>query len=740
MSVLELREVVVEIGDARLLDGVTLEIAPGRVCALVGANGAGKTTLLDAVCGEIASTAGEVLVDGRPVTRRVGTAPPRDVGRVFQGSPLPETLTVSEVAVLATGDRGAADRLMGRFGLRVHATTFVAELSTGMRRILDLAVAAAREPRLLILDEPASGLAPSEVDELAAILLRWRDETGGSILIVEHDTGLLRRVADEVVVLNAGQVIGTGSPEEMLGGHAAARLRVRNPADEGFKDALARVASDAEPPAPPVKRTVSTWTLMRLGLREFAAGMSAVLILGVLNRVMKVELGISLLVVAAVLASYNLAAPIALPIGHMSDHRPILGRRRGPYIVGGACLAGFAVALAPYVGDMLQRGITPFSVLVGVLLFTVMGVGMYGAGSVYFALLADMVPPAERGHAASIVYFELMAGIFAGVALTGSVLDDDASGIKTLFALAGVLIVAFTSVAVWGQERKALERGPYEPDPAGHVRFRDAVGSIARMSQARRFFVFMIAATLFLFLQQAVLEPFGGEVLGLNVRQTSAFNGMMTAGILLGMWIGGRPVAERWGYMRLARIGLVGSVFSFAFLTFAAATASAPPSWISIFGIGVAMGLFNVAALALMMGMADAKRTALFMGAWTMAHSLADGAAVAGGGLIFEVAHRVLDSVPGGYATVFAIEAVGLACCIPLLSGIDPRRFAQEAGLEEATIAAPVAVPAPVEPVPVEAASANGRPSTPRRQKAAAAKGSGSRGKTPSRKPARRVE
>jgi BCD family chlorophyll transporter-like MFS transporter len=687
--VLRVAEAVVTAGEARLLDGVSIEVDPGRIVAIVGANGAGKTTLLDAISGEVPLTSGKITVGHEVGVRKPGAPPSAHVGRVFQGSPLPGTLTVGEVATLATGSRDRAAALLKRFGLAVHATSFVTELSTGMRRILDLAIATSKDPKLLLLDEPASGLAPSEVEQLAGLLLAWRDRTGGSVVIVEHDMVLLRLVADEVVVLDAGRVVATGDTDTTLSGRPSARARVKRPDDADFRQALARVSADAEAPTPPVRRTVSTWTLLRLGLREFAAGMASVLILGVLNRVMKVELGISLLVVAAVLSTYNLAAPIALPVGHLSDTRPIFGRRRVPYIVGGACLAGLAVALAPYVGDILADGVNLLTVVVSVALFVVMGVGMYGAGSVFFALLADMTPPPERGHAAAIVYTELMAGIFAGVALTTSVLDNEAGGLKTLFALAGVLIVVLTTIATWGQERTAARRGLEPPDPATAVRFRDAFGSIVGMSQARLFFAFMVAATIFIFLQQAVLEPFGGEVLGLNVRQTSAFNGMMTAGILLGMWLGGRPWAVTIGYLKLARVGLIFAALAFGGLAAAAATSSLPPSWFAIFGIGVSTGVFNVATLALMMGMADARRTALFMGSWTMAHAIADGTAVAGGGVFFEVFRAVWDSVPGGYATVFAIEAIGLAACIPLLARINPARFREEAGLGASDAAAP---------------------------------------------------
>jgi BCD family chlorophyll transporter-like MFS transporter len=426
---------------------------------------------------------------------------------------------------------------------------------------------------------------------------------------------------------------------------------------------------------------VSTWSLLRLGLREFSAGMAAVLILGVLNRVMKVELGISLLAVAVILASYNLAAPIALAIGHRSDTHPIMGRRRTPYIIGGAAVTGVTVAAAPHVAGRLANGLDPGSVILALALFVVMGIGMYGAGTVFFALIADLAPPPERGHAASIVYFELMAGILAGVALTASVVDTQADGLTTLFALAGLLIVALTTIAVWGQEDRVDPEALSRPEEA--VPFRVAFGSIAQMSQARLFFGFMVATTLFLFLQQAVLEPYGGDVLGLDVRQTASFNAVMTIGILIGMVWAGKSTAQQLGHKRVASFGLVAAALGFGWLALAANAGSQPPSWLSIFVIGLASGMFNVSVLALMMGMADARRTALFMGAWTMAHALADGLATAGGGVVYDIASRFVSSEGAAYGLVFGVEAVGLLACLPMLRAIDPERFAAQAAAYE---------------------------------------------------------
>lgn len=676
MSLLTLEDVVVRIGDARLLDGVDLTVDAGRITALVGANGAGKTTLLDVVSGTMPSTSGRVELGGKPITFANGRPAP-GVARVFQGSPMPDTLTVAEVVLLVAKTQSKAGEVMARFGLTEHAGSFVAELSTGMRRVLDLALTTIDRPALLLLDEPGAGLAPSEVEHLAELVLRWRDDTGGAVLVVEHDPTFLRRIADDVVVLDSGRVVANGAPDEMLDRRGTARPRMASPTDDTFRSTLGRVTSGAVPAAPLLRRSVSTWTLLRLGLREFAGGLISVLILGVLNRVMKVELGINLAIIAAILASYNLAAPIALAVGHRSDTKPIFGKRRIPYILGGTALSSLALVLAPHLAGRLAEGITLPVVLLGVLLFVLLGVGTYSSGAVFLALLGDVVPERERGNAISIVYFELVLGVIAGVILSGSLLDGEAGGLGTLFAVAAAVVFALTTFGVWGMEPDVSADDAIVQQE--HVPVLTAVRRIAAMPRARQFFVFMTLATVFLFLQQAVLEPFGGEVLGLDVRTTNAFNAVQMVGVLVAMVLGGRGIADRMGHKKVAGIGLWVASASFGLLTFAALTESAPPSWFAILGLGLGMGLFSVAGLALMVNMADHRHAALFMGFWTLARAIADGISTAGGGAIFEGAGLLAGGDGGAYAAVFAVEALGLIVCVALLRRIEVGSFQREA-------------------------------------------------------------
>lgn len=664
----------VRIGEHQLLSGIDLDLQAGRIVCVVGPNGAGKTTLLDAICGLVPAD-GQIEMIGENGS---------SIGRAFQGSPLPATLTVAECCEVVTGSRAAARELMSRFGLEPHASTFVAELSTGMKRILDLAVATARTPSLLILDEPSSGLAGSEIEHLADLIRGWCDRSNAAVLVVEHDAALVEAIADEVIVLSEGRVLTHGTAKQMLEERRTGTPRLLKPDDPAFHSAMELVSERAAPAMPLPRRVLSTWTLLRLGLRQFAAGMGTALIFGVLNRVLKVELGVSLAIVAPILASLNLAAPLALGVGHRSDTRPILGYRRSPYIIGGSLIAGSAVAAAPHIAGALAEGLTAVSVIAALALFIVMGIGMYGAGTVFFALVSDLAPENERGHAASIVYLMLLAGIFAGVGLTAAILPSGAdlealrSGLTLLFAVVGALTVALTVIAVWGHEERIVSKGSPGKQADERVPFRVAMREISSIRQARIFFYFMVISTVFLFLQQAVLEPYGGEVLGMNVRTTTAFNAMLTLGILIGMGSAGRPWAEQMGQIKVARIGLYASGAGFLALGLAALSASSPPSWMTIFVVGVGNGIFTVAGLALMMAIADEGNTALFLGAWTVGHALAEGIATATGGVLFEALASLL-GITGGYASVFLIQGIGLLACVPLLRKIDLDAFRAEA-------------------------------------------------------------
>jgi ABC-type branched-subunit amino acid transport system ATPase component/ABC-type branched-subunit amino acid transport system permease subunit len=235
---LRVADLTVRFGVRTVVDRVSLEVRRGEVLGLIGANGAGKSTVMNAVGGFVRST-GTVEVLGRPVA---GRAPHRraalGLGRSFQDATLFPDLTVRETVAVAAqshhragivavtlGSPGArrreratlarTDDVLGFLGLGDYAERFVSELSTGMRRIVELACLLATESTVLCLDEPTAGIAQREAEAFGPLLLRVRAELDASMLVIEHDMPLVMSISDRIVCLEAGSVIAEGTPQEV---------------------------------------------------------------------------------------------------------------------------------------------------------------------------------------------------------------------------------------------------------------------------------------------------------------------------------------------------------------------------------------------------------------------------------------------------------------------------------------------------------------------------------------------
>lgn len=239
--VLDVDAVVKRFGGVTALDGVGLDLREGEVLGLIGPNGSGKTTLLDIISGFVLPDEGVVRYEGLDITRLSPEArAERKLVRRFQDARLFGSLTVFETLLVALDRRsevrstvlaalGApqsrrserrvrvrAERLIELFELGALRDKFVKELSTGLRRIVDLACVLASEPRVLLLDEPSSGIAQAEAEGLGPLLRRVKFETGCSMVIVEHDMPLISAVSDELVALDQGALVIRGTPEQVL--------------------------------------------------------------------------------------------------------------------------------------------------------------------------------------------------------------------------------------------------------------------------------------------------------------------------------------------------------------------------------------------------------------------------------------------------------------------------------------------------------------------------------------------
>ncbi len=236
-TLLHVSQARLSFGGVVALADVTLAVPARGIQAVIGPNGAGKTTLLNALSGFYVPDSGSICLDQRPVTGRPPYAIARlGVARTFQTAQVFGDLTVLEnVAVGVTGARlgSVASALFGApwtrrseedvrrraFGLLQAAglsewgSRRADALPAGLRRRLEIARALATRPRLLLLDEPAAGLSPSEIKELDTHLIRLRDEGGPSIVLVEHHMDLVMAVSEHITVLDYGRVIASGTPE-----------------------------------------------------------------------------------------------------------------------------------------------------------------------------------------------------------------------------------------------------------------------------------------------------------------------------------------------------------------------------------------------------------------------------------------------------------------------------------------------------------------------------------------------
>ena len=222
MALLEIEDVHVRFGGVVAVNGATFDVDASSVIGLMGPNGAGKTTLFNVITGLQTPTNGAVRFDGRDIT---GMHPRQralaGIGRTFQRLEVFGSLTVADNIRVAAEMRGAdrparvRDELLERVGLTAFADVTADSVPTGIARLTELARALAVDPRLLLLDEPSSGLSDSETDDFAVLVRSLAEDDGRSVLIVEHDVELVLGLCSRIHVLDFGTIIASGTPDEI---------------------------------------------------------------------------------------------------------------------------------------------------------------------------------------------------------------------------------------------------------------------------------------------------------------------------------------------------------------------------------------------------------------------------------------------------------------------------------------------------------------------------------------------
>ncbi len=234
MSLLEVRSATKAFGSLVAVNNVTLNVAPGELRAIIGPNGAGKTTFFNLVTGFFPPTSGQILLDGKDITRatavqRIGMG----MARTFQITQIfPELTTRENIRIASETALGLrlrpwtsrheratvedrVDETLVASRLTTQADRLVGELSHGDQRSAEIAMALALKPRILLLDEPTAGMGEQETFQVAGLIRRLHKHTGYTIMLVEHDMRVVFNLADRIMVLTEGTLLAEGTPQEI---------------------------------------------------------------------------------------------------------------------------------------------------------------------------------------------------------------------------------------------------------------------------------------------------------------------------------------------------------------------------------------------------------------------------------------------------------------------------------------------------------------------------------------------
>lgn len=232
-ALLEVRGLRKSFKGIHAVNGVDFEVREGEALGLIGPNGSGKSTLFNCILGQLKPDEGEVRFNGQPVTGLSPTAlNRRGIGRTFQLLQVFPGLSVRDNLILAgqehrgtlfgrlfqapdAGQRERADELLDFFKLRRLADEPAGTLSYGQQKLLDIAMAFLANPKLVLLDEPAGGVNPIMLGDVETLLRRLNEEFGATFVIIEHNMSFVMGLSHRVMVLAQGQVLATGSPEEI---------------------------------------------------------------------------------------------------------------------------------------------------------------------------------------------------------------------------------------------------------------------------------------------------------------------------------------------------------------------------------------------------------------------------------------------------------------------------------------------------------------------------------------------
>ncbi|HUN91600.1 MAG TPA: PucC family protein [Burkholderiaceae bacterium] len=438
--------------------------------------------------------------------------------------------------------------------------------------------------------------------------------------------------------------------------------------------------ADAATPDLPLSR------LLRLSLFQASVGMALVLLIGTLNRVMIVELGVPASLVAVMISLPLIFAPLRAFIGFRSDtHRSALGWKRVPFIWKGTMVQFGGLAIMPFSLLVLSGGghANHAPVWIGqlgaALAFLLVGAGVHTTQTVGLALATDLAPVESQPRVVGLMYVMLLVGMLVSALVFGALLFDFTPG-RLIQVIQGsaVATMVLNILALWKQETR-------RPSQAAAVArqqptFRAAWDRFSEGGHAIRRLVAVGLGTMAFSMEDVLLEPYGGQVLHLTVGTTTKLTATLALGGLVGFGLASRILSRGADPFRMASAGALVGVAAFLMVIGAAPFDSPPLFAAGTLLIGFGAGLFGHGTLTATMNLAPAEQRGLALGAWGAVQASAAGIAVAFGGIMRDVVGSFGDVAPlgaaTGYTSVYALEVVLLFATLLAMSPL-VRRVAQ---------------------------------------------------------------
>jgi BCD family chlorophyll transporter-like MFS transporter len=409
--------------------------------------------------------------------------------------------------------------------------------------------------------------------------------------------------------------------------------------------------------------------ILRLSLFQVSVGMAMVLLQGTLNRVMVVELSVPASLVGLMLALPLVFAPLRALIGHRSDyHHSAFGLRRIPYIWLGSMLQFGGFAMMPFALLLLADADNQFNVLGqfgAALAFLLVGAGLHTTQTAGLALATDLAPAEKRPRVVALLYVTLLGAWALSSLLFGQLLTNFSQELL-IQVIQGVALatIILNVVALWKQEAIDATRAA---NPVPRPPFLETWRNFTRGGRASRLLVVVGLGTAGFAMQDILLEPYGGQILGLSVSQTTALNAIWAAGSLIAFALAARILGRGAEPYRIAAFGALIGI-----LAFVAVILSAPldATWLYRSGaglIGFGGGLFLVGTLTAAMSLAEGGFSGLALGAWGAVQATSMGLAFAAGGIMRDVVMGMASrGVFGedlawpalGYDVVYAVEII----------------------------------------------------------------------------------